>query len=123
MIWDKLPDCLLERIYKMIVISQPVNLLNDIKSYNYTINYINDNLELNQFVWRHNDWLILVYILDTRYKTQSQEYKTNKFIELQNFVEENSNLSIRFQGGFYWINKFISKMSIIEREEFMYELM
>ena len=123
MIWDKLPDCLLERIYKMIVISQPVNLLNDIKSYNYTINYINDNLELNQFVWRHNDWLIQVYILDTRYKTQSQEYKTNKFIELQNFVEENSNLSIRFQGGFYWINKFISKMSIIEREEFMYELM
>ena len=42
MIWDSLPDCLLETIYKKIVISQPNNLLKDIKSYKNTIDYIND---------------------------------------------------------------------------------
>lgn len=122
MIWDKLPDCILEKIYKKIVISQPANLLNDIKSYNYTIKYINDNLELNEFVGRPYDWLILIYILDIYYKTQSQEYKTDKFIELKKFVQKNSNLSIKYQGGFYWINRFISKMSIIERKELTNEL-
>ena len=54
MIWDSLPDCLLEKVYEKIVISQPKNLLDDIKSYNYTIDCINDNLELNQFVGRYN---------------------------------------------------------------------
>ena len=115
MIWEQLPDCILEKIYKKIVISQPKNLLDDIKSYNYTINYINDNLELNQFVWRHNEWLILIYILDIYYKTKTQEYKTEKFIEFEKFVEKNNNLSIRYQGGNYWINRFVGKMSISER--------
>ena len=86
MIWDQLPDCLLEKIYKKIVISQPKNILDDIKSYNYTINCINNDLESNQFVWRHNEWLILIYILDIYYKIESQEYKTNKFIELEEFI-------------------------------------
>ena len=122
MIWEQLPDCILEKIYKKIVISQPKNLLDDIKSYNYTINYINDNLELNQFVWRYDEWLILIYILNIYFKKESQEYITDKFIKLNQFVQENSNLSIRYQEGFYWINRFISKMSIIEREEFMNEL-
>tara|TARA_B000000477_G_scaffold121274_1_gene123703 strand:+ start:22485 stop:22865 length:381 start_codon:yes stop_codon:yes gene_type:complete len=114
-IWEQLPDCLLETIYKKIVISQPKNLLDDIKSYNYTINAINYNLELNQFVGRHNEWLILIYILDIYYKTKTQEYKTEKFIEFEKFVEKNNNLSIRYQGGNYWINRFVGKMSISER--------
>tara|TARA_Y100000389_G_scaffold164828_1_gene168739 strand:- start:109 stop:480 length:372 start_codon:yes stop_codon:yes gene_type:complete len=122
MIWDSLPDCLLEKIYKKIVIPQPINLLNDIESYNNTINYINSNLELNQFVWRHNEWLILIYILNIYYKKESQEYRTNKFIELEEFIEDNNNLQIKYQGGFYWINRYVSKMSIIEREELIYEL-
>tara|TARA_B110000003_G_scaffold143534_1_gene144740 strand:+ start:5489 stop:5881 length:393 start_codon:yes stop_codon:yes gene_type:complete len=119
MIWEELPDCLLETIYKKIVISQPENLLEDIKSYNYTINAINDNLELNQFGERHNEWLILIYILDIYYKTKTQEYKTEKFIEFENFVETNNNLSIRYQGGNYWINRFVGKMSISERTTFI----
>tara|TARA_B100000795_G_C22794747_1_gene438783 strand:- start:75 stop:446 length:372 start_codon:yes stop_codon:yes gene_type:complete len=123
MIWEQLPDCILEKIYKQIIISQPTNLLNDIKSYNYTINYINDNLKLNKFVSGHDEWLILFYILDIYYKTQSPEYKTKKFIELESFVQNNNNLSIRYQGGFYWINRCISKMSIIERDELTNELL
>lgn len=115
MIWDSLPDCLLEKVYEKIVISQPKNLLDDIKSYNYTIDCINDNLELNQFVGRYNEWLILIYILGIYFKKESLEYRTNKFIELQLFVKNTNNLSIRYQGGFYWINRFVSKMSISER--------
>ena len=115
MIWDSLPDCLLEKVYEKIVISQSKNLLDDIKSYNYTINCINDNLELNQFVGRHNEWLILIYILDIYFKKESLKYRTNKFIELESFVKNTNNLLIRYQGGFYWINRFISKMSISER--------
>ena len=122
MIWDKLPDCILEKIYKKIVISQPTNLLNDIKSYNNTINYINDNLELNQFVGRHNEWLILIYILNIYFKRESQEYRTNKIIELETFIEDNNNLQIKYQGGFYWINRYVSKMTIIERKELIDEL-
>ena len=122
MIWEQLPDCLLEKIYKKIVIPQPINLLNDIESYNNTINYINSNLELNQFVWRHNEWLILIYILNIYYKKESQEYRTNKFIELEEFIEGNNNLQIKYQGGFYWINRYVSKMTIIEREKLIYEL-
>lgn len=119
MIWEELPDCLLETIYKKIVISQPENLLEDIKSYNYTINAINDNLELNQFGERHNEWLILIYILDIYYKTKTQDYKTEKFIEFEKFVSTNNNLLIRYQGGTYWINRFVGKMSISERNTFI----
>ena len=119
MIWEELPDCLLETIYKKIVISQPENLLEDIKSYNYTINAINDNLELNQFLGRHNEWLILIYILDIYYKTKTQDYKTEKFIEFEKFVSTNNNLLIRYQGGTYWINRFVGKMSISERNTFI----
>tara|TARA_B110000444_G_C18801110_1_gene577506 strand:- start:263 stop:655 length:393 start_codon:yes stop_codon:yes gene_type:complete len=119
MIWEELPDCLLETIYKKIVISQPKNLLEDIKSYNYTINAINDNLELNQFLGRHNEWLILIYILDIYYKTKTQDYKTEKFIEFEKFVSTNNNLLIRYQGGTYWINRFVGKMSISERNTFI----
>ena len=115
MIWDSLPDCLLEKVYEKIVISQPKNLLDDIKSYNYTINCINDNLELNQFVGRYNEWLILIHILGIYFKKESMEYRTNKFIKLQTFVKNTNNLSIRYQVGFYWINRFVAKMSISER--------
>lgn len=111
MIWDSLPDCLLEKVYEKIVISQPKNLLDDIKSYNYTIDCINNN----QLVERYNEWLILIHILGIYLKKESLEYRTNKFIKLQTFVKNTNNLSIRYQGGFYWINRFVAKMSISER--------
>jgi len=110
MIWDSLPDCLLEKVYEKIVISQPKNLLDDIKSYNYTINTINENLEINQFVGRYNEWLILLYILKIYFEKESQEYRSNKFRECEKYIENNNDLS-----GFYWINRFVAKMSITER--------
>jgi hypothetical protein len=115
MIWDSLPDCLLETIYKKIVISPPKNLLDDIKSYKNTIDYINDNLEKNQFVGRYNEWLILLYILKIYFEKESLEYRTIKFIEFEQYIENNNNLQIKYQGGFYWINRYVAKMSISER--------
>lgn len=122
MIWDSLPDCLLETIYKKIVISQPKNLLEDIKSYKNTINYINDNLEENQFIGRYNEWLILLYILEIYFEKESLEYRTNKFIEFEQYIENNNNLQIKYQGGFYWINRFVAKMSISERNSLVSSL-
>lgn len=115
MIWDSLPDCLLETIYKKIVISQPNNLLEDIKSYKNTIDYINDNLEQNEFVGRYNEWLILIYILKIYFEKETLEYRTNKFIKLEKFIQNTNNLQIKYQGGFYWINRYVAKMSISER--------
>ena len=115
MIWDSLPDCLLETIYKKIVISRPNNLLKDIKSYKNTIDYINDNLEQNQFVGRYNEWLILIYILNIYFKKETLEYRTNIFIKLEMFIQNTNNLQIKYQGVFYWINRYVAKMSISER--------
>ena len=115
MIWDSLPDCLLETIYKKIVISPPNNLLEDIKSYKNTIDYINDNLEQNEFVGRYNEWLILIYILKIYFEKETLEYRTNKFIKLEKFIQNTNNLQIKYQGGFYWINRYVAKMSISER--------
>ena len=59
--------------------------------------------------------MILIHILGIYFKKESLEYRTNKFIKLQTFVKNTNNLSIRYQGWFYWINRFVAKMSISER--------
>ena len=45
-IWDNLPDCLLDNIYKKIVYTQPKNLLDDTVSYTNTIKYINQKVKI-----------------------------------------------------------------------------
>ena len=114
MIWDSLPDCLIETIYKKILIPQPKKLLDDIKSYNYTIYYINYYLELNKFITSNDEWFIVLLCINILYN-EEEESERNKFIELQKFIEYNNNLSIIFHGGVYWINKLVAKMSISNR--------
>lgn len=114
MIWDSLPDCLIETIYKKILIPQPKKLLDDIKSYNYTIYYINYYLELNKFITSNDEWFIVLLCINILYN-EEEESERNKFIELQKFIEYNNNLSIIFHGRVYWINKLVAKMSISNR--------
>jgi hypothetical protein len=40
-IWDKLPDCILDKIYSKITYQQPKILLEDIKSYVLFMNFVN----------------------------------------------------------------------------------
>ena len=115
MIWDNLPNCLLEKVYKNILLTQPNKLLDDINNYKYTINYIHNNLEEHKFDDGVDEWYILLLIIDI-YLHEDDIVKYELFLKLEKYVKENNNLLIRYQGGFYWINRYIAKMSIIDRK-------
>jgi len=111
MLWDNLPDCLLDKIYKYIYLTQPKDLLNDIKSYKYTVDYI-DNINNYYGEW-NTLWYIMLFI------EKNENFNLNnlniKYFELKKYIINNNNLIIRYQGGLYWIKKYIIKMSICER--------
>lgn len=116
MIWDNLPNCLLEKVYTNILLTQPNKLLDDINNYKYTINYIHDNVEEHKFDDGADEWYILLLIIDI-YLHEDDIVKYELFLKLEKYVKENKNLLIRYQGGFYWINRYIAKMSIIDRKQ------
>jgi len=43
MIWDKLPDCILDKIYSKIIYKQSYELLDDVRSYVFIMNFIKSN--------------------------------------------------------------------------------
>ena len=110
-IWDNLPDCLLDNIYKKIVYTQPKNLLDDIVSYTNTIKYIKNNLDL------YSDWFILWCILLMCINDNKEIEK--KFKILKNYVNKNNNLMIRYEGGMYWIKRYMAKFSVKQRDDFI----
>lgn len=112
-IWDKLPECLLDNIYEKIYLSQPKNLLDDIVSYKYTINYIKTLLYDNN-VYNNIDWDILWYII-LLFESEDNKYKNLKMTNMKDFVINNNNIMIRYEGGLYWIKKYIIKMAKNDR--------
>jgi hypothetical protein len=64
----------------------------------------------------------LIYILKIYFEKETLEYRTNKFIELEKFIQNTNNLQIKYQGGFYWINRYVAKMSISERNSLVSSL-
>ena len=51
-IWDKLPDCILDKIYSKITYQQPKILLEDIKSYVLFMNFVNSGrTNINRILW------------------------------------------------------------------------
>ena len=42
-----------------------------------------------------------------------------KFKILKNKVNKNNNLMIRYEGGMYWIKRYIAKLSIKQRNDFI----
>ena len=113
-IWDNLPDCLLENIYKKIYLRQPKELLDDIISYKNTMDYIANILNI------YSDWYILWCILLI--------YENNNIIVvekmqvLKDYVLKNNNIMIRFEGGNYWIKKYIKLLTIDKRNCFIYDM-
>ena len=99
-IWDNLPDCLLkEKILSQIYYKIDNNLLNDIKSYYYTMDYIKKNNN-NDILWN------LILVFETKKNNQEKD-------ELfKNLLNKNSNHE-------YWIRKYISKISIYTRNWFL----
>ena len=51
-IWDKLPDCILDKIYSKITYPQPKHLLEDIKSYVLFMKFVNSgHMNINKILW------------------------------------------------------------------------
>tara|TARA_B110000858_G_C17802503_1_gene476057 strand:+ start:409 stop:744 length:336 start_codon:yes stop_codon:yes gene_type:complete len=77
-IWDALPECLLNKIYSKIIYNQPKNLLEDIKSYIFIIDFIKSK-------YVHID-KILLYIIMNYDNSLNDNQKKEKyyFIKLKN---------------------------------------
>ena len=91
-IWDKLPDCILDKIYEKIYLSQPKNLLDDIVSYKFTINYIKELYSLlkgdDNTYWKIL-WQIVLY-----FEVGDNKHKNLKMINMKDFVMNNNNIMI-----------------------------
>lgn len=117
MIWDKLPEDIQKIIYSKVLYTQPKYLLEDLVSYVKTINYIEYYHSLVILTY----WDILWNIVLLFYNKNNKE-KTDHFNDMQDFVLNNSNLMIRYEGAMYWIKKYVTKLSIFERESLIYNL-
>lgn len=71
MIWDKLPDCILDKIYSKIIYKQSYELLEDVRSYVFIMNFINSN-----YTSKEN---ILSYIIFNYEHNLNTKEKLNKY--------------------------------------------
>jgi hypothetical protein len=117
MLWDYLPEDLLDIIYKKIVYKQPKNLQNDLISYVNTIKQIENNNH-NNIIISNTDWDILWFLVLLYYKKDNIE-KEKHFNYMKKYVLNNNDLMMRFEGAMYWIKKYIRNLSIKDRENFI----
>jgi len=100
LIWDCLPDCLLNKIYSMIIYKQPCNLLIDIKSYVKFCEFINSqkNIEnkINIILWN-----VLLYDISLNNKEKEEKFN------ILSITTENCKIS--------YMKKAIRKMNINSR--------
>jgi len=61
LLWDKLPDCILDKIYSKIIYKQDKILLDDIKSYVLTINFIKGIIFKNDNTIKELLWYLMLY--------------------------------------------------------------
>ena len=120
MLWDYLPEDLLDIIYKKIVYKQPKNLQNDLISYVNTIKQIENNNH-NNIIISNTDWDILWFLVLLYYKKDNIE-KEKHFNYMKKYVLNNNDLMMRFEGAMYWIKKYIRNLSIKDRENFIYSI-
>jgi len=101
LIWDNLPDCILDKIYSYIIYNQPANLLDDIKSYVLIINFINISyLNTDDILWN----LMLNYEKNLDNK-QLHDIFTKR-------ITHHTDKK-------YYIKKYISKMKTDDRYSFI----
>lgn len=97
LIWDKLPDCILDNIYSKIIYKQNKDLLEDIRSYTLTINFIvNNNNTYNELLW----YLMLYYDKDNRDNKKIHD-------KYENII--NSNMEL------FYIKRYIMKITTDDR--------
>ena len=119
MIWDNLPDDLLDIIYKKIVYTQPKKLQNDLISYVNTIEKIEYR---NRITIDYTDWDILWFLVLLYYKNNNNKEKEKHFNYMKDFVLNNNNIMIRYDGAMYWIKKYVKQLSIEDRKYVIYSM-
>lgn len=102
LIWDELPDCILYKIYSKIIYKQNKDLLDDIKSYTLTINFIKGNIIINN----DNTYNELLWYLMLHYDKDNCDNKAihNKY---ENIINNNMEL--------YYIKRYIMKLKPDDR--------
>jgi len=99
-LWDQLPECLLNKIYSMIIYKQSDKLLCDIKSYVKFCDCLNNMLnienQINIILWN-----VLLYDLSLNNKEKEKKY------ELLSITSENCKFS--------YMKKAVRKMRINSR--------
>lgn len=76
MIWDTLPECLLDKIYKKIVYEQPKTLLDDIKSYVFVMDIIKSRyIPIDNIL----SYIIFNYEKQLKYGEKLNKYNMLKF--------------------------------------------
>tara|TARA_B110000858_G_scaffold195740_2_gene252861 strand:- start:1309 stop:1674 length:366 start_codon:yes stop_codon:yes gene_type:complete len=118
MIWEKIPDDILDIIYKKIIYSHPKNLRDDLVSYINTMDLIKSR---DCIIFNYTDWEILWFLVLSFYKNDNKE-KQEHYYSMQKYILKNNNLMIRFEGAMYWIKKYIKNISIQDRIDFIYSM-
>lgn len=104
-IWDKLPDCILDKIYSKITYPQPKYLLEDIKSYVLFMNFVNSGqVNINTILWN----LILYNSFYNDNKSKDDKFRN---IVLNNGAEQ--------KNIYNYIKKYAKIISINERYRIM----
>lgn len=103
LIWDNLPDCILDKIYSKVIYRQPNDLLEDIKSYALIINFIKINYRINNDIL----WNLILY---NERKLDNKEI--NDLYIKWSSIEDYDTIS-------YDIKKYVIKMSKNERYNFI----
>lgn len=95
-IWDNLPECILDNVYEKVIYNYPENLLEDIRSYVLTIKYIERTyLLIDDILW----YILLTYNEDLKY--------IDKYCKFANIRIKKKELK--------YIKKYIKMMTPFER--------
>jgi len=119
MLWDYLPDDIQDIIYKKILYTQPKKLQNDLISYVNTIEKIEYR---NRITIDYTDWEILWFLVLLYYKNNNNKEKEKHFNYMKDFVLNNNNIMIRYDGVMYWIKKYVKQLSIEDRKYVIYSM-
>jgi hypothetical protein len=102
---NKLPDCIIDKIYSKIIYPQPKYLLEDIKSYVLFMNFVNSgHMNINRILW------ILILYNSFYNDNKSKDYKFRNIV-LNNDYEQDYIYN--------YIKKYAKNISINDRYRIM----
>jgi len=104
MIWDELPDCILDKIYSKIIYKQCNELLDDIRSYVFIMNFIKSGYtSINNITW----YIIFNYENKLNYEEKLNKYDILKCNNTKlNYIKFRM-LKLNSYGRYKFVKKFL----------------